>query len=175
MVSERVAVFIDGSNVLHMSQMFRRGWKIDYYKLVTILVGPARQLVRAYFYTSVAVPPLPAQVRFLQALKYFGFSVTTRPLRPRQKGWMEKGVDVALVTDLLGLAYRNAYDTAVLVSGDADYVGAMDEVKRLGKKVEVAAFEFGVASEMKSVADRYISLENIAESIQLAAEEKQDQ
>jgi hypothetical protein len=32
----------------------------------------------------------------------------------------EKGVDSALVTDLLSLAWQRAYDVAVLVSGDAD-------------------------------------------------------
>jgi uncharacterized LabA/DUF88 family protein len=87
---------------------------------------------------------------------------------------MEKGSDVALVTDLLGLAFRNAYDTAVLVSGDSDYLGAVEEVKRFGKRVEVVAFDSAIAAELKSAADRYISLENIAESIELAREKPQD-
>ena len=174
MPPERIAIFIDGSYVFHISQRFRQGWRIDYYKLVATLTGSSRQLVRTYFYTSIAVPPSPAQVRFHHALSNLGFTVVTRPLRPRRDGWMEKGIDVALVTDFVGLAFRNAYDTAVLVSGDSDYVGTVEEVKRLGKKVEVAAFDSGVAAELKASADRYISLETIAESIELGPQKTQD-
>ena len=37
----------------------------------------------------------------------------------------EKGVDIALATDLLAYAWENVYDVAVLVSGDEDYSGAV--------------------------------------------------
>lgn len=47
----------------------------------------------------------------------------------------EKGVDAALVTDLLSLAWQQAYDVAVLVSGDADYVPAVEYVQSQGLKV----------------------------------------
>jgi hypothetical protein len=47
----------------------------------------------------------------------------------------EKGVDAALVTDLLSLAWQRAYDVAILVSGDADYVPAVEYVQSRGLKV----------------------------------------
>jgi hypothetical protein len=47
----------------------------------------------------------------------------------------EKGVDAALVTDLLSLAWQNAYDVAVLVSGDSDYIPAVEYVQGKGLKV----------------------------------------
>jgi uncharacterized LabA/DUF88 family protein len=47
----------------------------------------------------------------------------------------EKGVDAALVTDLLSLAWQRAYDVAVLVSGDADYIPAVEYVQEQGLKV----------------------------------------
>ena len=37
---------------------------------------------------------------------------------------MEKGVDTAIITDLLTLAWEGAYDVAILVSSDADLVPA---------------------------------------------------
>lgn len=52
----------------------------------------------------------------------------------------EKGVDAALVTDLLSLAWQRAYDVAVLVSGDADYVPAVEYVQSQGLKVINAAW-----------------------------------
>lgn len=53
---------------------------------------------------------------------------------------VEKGVDAALVTDLLSLAWQQAYDVAVLVSGDADYIPAVEYVQERGLKVINAAW-----------------------------------
>jgi uncharacterized LabA/DUF88 family protein len=47
----------------------------------------------------------------------------------------EKGVDAAIVTDLLSLAWQGAYDMAVLVTSDADFVPAIDHVQQKGLKV----------------------------------------
>jgi uncharacterized LabA/DUF88 family protein len=52
----------------------------------------------------------------------------------------EKGVDAALATDLLSLAWQRAYDIAVLVSGDADYIPAVECVQSQGLKVVNAAW-----------------------------------
>lgn len=47
----------------------------------------------------------------------------------------EKGVDTAIVTDLLSLAGENAYDVAVLLSSDADHIPAVEWVQSRGSKV----------------------------------------
>jgi uncharacterized LabA/DUF88 family protein len=51
----------------------------------------------------------------------------------------EKAVDVRLATDLIML--REIYDVAILVSGDQDYVPAVQVVKDAGKTVINVAFE----------------------------------
>jgi len=51
----------------------------------------------------------------------------------------EKAVDVKLATDLIVL--REIYDIALIVSGDQDYVPAVQVVKDAGKKVVNVAFE----------------------------------
>lgn len=50
----------------------------------------------------------------------------------------EKSVDVKLATDLFRL--KDIYDTAVIVSGDQDYVPAVEAVKDAGKHVVNVAF-----------------------------------
>ena len=50
----------------------------------------------------------------------------------------EKAVDVKLACDLVLL--RDIYDTAVIVSGDQDYVPAVEAVKEFGKSVWNVAF-----------------------------------
>jgi hypothetical protein len=48
----------------------------------------------------------------------------------------EKGVDTAIVTDLLSLAGEDgAYDVAILLSSDADHIPAVEWVQSRGKKV----------------------------------------
>lgn len=47
----------------------------------------------------------------------------------------EKGVDTAIVTDLLSLAGEGAYDVAILLSSDADHIPAVEWIQSRGKKV----------------------------------------
>jgi hypothetical protein len=47
----------------------------------------------------------------------------------------EKGVDSAILVDLLTLAWEGAYDVAILLSGDADLVPGVDRVQEKGLKV----------------------------------------
>lgn len=50
-------------------------------------------------------------------------------------GKPEKGVDATIVTDMLSLAWQQAYDIAVLVSSDADFVPAVTKIQEAGLKV----------------------------------------
>jgi uncharacterized LabA/DUF88 family protein len=53
---------------------------------------------------------------------------------------VEKGVDTALVTDMIRLAWEDSYDLAVLVSADADFVPAVEYLDQRGRKVIHAGF-----------------------------------
>lgn len=48
---------------------------------------------------------------------------------------LEKGVDSAIVTDMISLAWEEAYDVAVLVSSDGDFVPAVERLQEKGIKV----------------------------------------
>ena len=201
--TERVMVFIDGSNVFWASRA--RGLYIDYVKLTNLLVGTNRRLVRPYFYCAVGVPPKESQIRFYDKLKYSGFTVITKSLRRRvskarlvavfdsnNQEWKEtktndlakvekdeeKGVDVALVTDMLSMAYKNAYDTAILVGGDEDYLSTVENIKLIPRRVEVAAFSdtdthdppqwvSTICRNMIMAADHFYHLEKLTNQIKL--------
>jgi hypothetical protein len=47
----------------------------------------------------------------------------------------EKGIDTAIVTDMIRLAWENAWDLAVLVSADADFIPAVEFLNKKGRKV----------------------------------------
>ena len=55
-------------------------------------------------------------------------------------GTIEKGVDTAIVTDLFSLAWESAWDVAILVTSDRDFVPAVNMLHRKGLKVINAHF-----------------------------------
>ncbi len=149
-------------------------------KLIRYLVGN-RRLIRAYYFGSERVPPRKEQRRFYDALRYSGIDVTVRPLKIRSKVIrcpyedrechqifeIEKGVDVALVTKMLTFAFRDIYDTAILVSGDADYIEAVQTIRDLGKRVEIVSFRGSISPGLRKLADRFIALEEIVDEIKI--------
>jgi uncharacterized LabA/DUF88 family protein len=56
------------------------------------------------------------------------------------RGTEEKGVDTRMVADMISLAWANAYDAAVLVSADRDFVPVADFLQTKGIKVVHGAF-----------------------------------
>ena len=48
---------------------------------------------------------------------------------------VEKGVDSAIITDMFALAWEEAYEVAILVSGDSDLVPAVEEIQDRGLKI----------------------------------------
>ncbi|MEA2231810.1 MAG: hypothetical protein QOD83_1626 [Solirubrobacteraceae bacterium] len=75
----------------------------------------------------------------------------------------EKGVDTAIVTDLLALASEDAYDVAVLLSSDADHIPAVEYVQTHGRKVVNATwarhgFDLATTSWASFVLDDVIAL-----------------
>lgn len=51
------------------------------------------------------------------------------------RGTLEKGIDTAMVTDMIKLAWESSYDIAVIVSGDRDFIPAVQFLDAKGRKV----------------------------------------
>lgn len=160
-------VFIDGANLFWACKQCC--FKIDVAKLADKL-AEGKLLVGRHYYNSIPQNPSQKEIGFFCALMHQGFKVVTKTLKRRSEpsGNMydvEKGVDVAVVTDMLKLAIENAYDIAILVSGDGDYVDAVKEIENRGKRVEVASFEQCVSPELRRIANRFIPLDDIKDEI----------
>jgi recombination DNA repair RAD52 pathway protein len=63
------------------------------------------------------------------------------------------------------LSLAGLYDTAVLVSGDEDFVYAVNAVAYKGCRVEVAGFRSNTAPKLIDVADYFIDLGEIADKV----------
>jgi len=62
----------------------------------------------------------------------------------------EKGIDILLVTDMIKGAFQNSFQTALLASGDADFVPAVELAQSLGKQVVNLHFYKGSSSELRN-------------------------
>lgn len=155
----RVAVFIDGNNLFHAARFHTLD--IDYNKLLRLLLGDGR-LLRAFFYTGVDTGA-ERQQGFLLWMRRNGFRVVQKELKTFYDGTRKANLDVEIAVDMLSLA--GCYDTAVLVSGDEDFVYAVNAVAYKGCRVEVAGFRSNTAPKLIDVADYFIDLGEIAEKI----------
>jgi len=155
----RVAVFIDGNNLFHAARF--HNIDIDYNKLLRVLLGDGR-LLRAFFYTGVDIGA-ERQQGFLLWMRRNGFRVIQKELKTFYDGTRKANLDVEIAVDMLSLAGR--YDTAVLVSGDEDFVYAVNAVAYKGCRVEVAGFRSNTAPKLIDVADYFIDLGEIADKV----------
>jgi len=149
---ERVAIFVDGGAFFYVREAMRKACKneraqIDFEKCCNKLCGD-RKLLRAYFCNA-----LPSQKKepdayndsmgYMTRLDYIPYVETSRSwlMYPPDGGKpVQKGVDMRVALHLVKLAYNNAYDTAILISGDGDLVEAVKTVKDLGKQVEYICY-----------------------------------
>ena len=174
LVKERVIIFIDGSNIFHAIRALNI--KIDYSRLVNFL-SEDKYLIRAYYYSSMPrvedverdTPEwdsLMRQRKFINELKNMGIKPRMANLRKLATGeWLEKEVDIMLATDMLALAFRNAYDTAILVSGDSDFCYTVETIQDLGKRVVNATFKRNSSPLLRAVCDEVIILDDHLERI----------
>ena len=170
---ERVIVFVDGAYML--AACSERNIKYDLFKLIPLLQKD-RKIIRSYYYDGIysaedarrSPEYLEKREKKLSFIKNFiGRGITPRlsTLKFRGDKPIQKGVDVRIATDMIMLAVRNAYDTAILVSGDEDLVEVVREIKYLGKRVEVVAFRKGISESLEMEADYIWYLEDIWEEV----------
>jgi uncharacterized LabA/DUF88 family protein len=158
-MEDRVAIFIDGSNLYHALRSNFKRYDLNFVKFADKLCGE-RRLFRAYYYNvlqeqSQYPEAYREQQDFLEALNHMPYlEVRLGRTKMAQGVPVEKGIDIMLATDLLYFAWTNLYDVAILVSGDGDFAYALQTVKNLGKQVEVAYFENNISKDLLDVSDQ---------------------
>jgi len=149
---EQIVIFIDNSNIF---QGFRKyNIKADYEKLKKIITK-GRTLQNIYLYEGVVYPMSLEKNKWYKELsKRSGYVIKASFDKITSNVAIEKKVDINIAIDIISLAYENAYDTAVLVSGDGDFVPVVRKVKELGKNVELWAFRYSLAKSLKEELDQ---------------------
>lgn len=71
---------------------------------------------------------------------------------------LEKGTDVNVAVQMLSKGFQNAYDIAILVSGDTDYIPVVESLHNLGKIVVLATLPHQKIEKYKTIIDRHIPI-----------------
>ena len=166
-------VLIDGSNFYYSTA--KKGFKVDFQKLIRELVGN-RELIGAFYY----VAPLDikedekkywSHQRFLEKLKKIPkFKVVLCELKKLKingnYNYFVKGDDIKLSNELLVGAFDDNYDTAIIISGDEDFVDSVRIVReRFGKRIGNAYFAKSSSYNLRKACDFTIKLDKILDKI----------
>ncbi len=169
--TERVVVFVDGANLYHSIKNYYKG-VLDYGRLLSAAVGD-RKLLRATFYIvekqeTDETQGAPSARSFVYNLNKFGYKVRSKPLivhetvtAEGERSVSHKGDwDIGLVVDMMRLADHAT--TYVLVSGDGDYVEAVEYLQsEKGIRVEVISAAQCTSQALLDVCDLHTDLADI--------------
>lgn len=159
-------------------------YAVDFGKLPNVLAGaldaraaaPLPDVVRTYLFGSYATNADPVDAdagirrraffdllteEFHYEVELFPIDFRGRRLRRADRDPSdpfeprEKQVDVALASTMLFLATQPAaFDVAVVVAGDSDFVPALQYVRRLGKRVAIASIRGSCSDILSDPLDR---------------------
>lgn len=166
MNNQRVAIFIDGSNLYHNLKRFDIKTKFED---IIKRVETKREIVDIFYYTALLDKSINEEKhkehrRFLDKIKKISnFNIVLCNLRKvilsdDSVDFTIKGDDVYLATDLIKGAYEDLYDFAIIISGDADFLPAINLVRKNGKKVINAFFPKSSSYQLRNCCDGSINL-----------------
>lgn len=169
-------VYVDGFNLYY--GLKDSGWKRFYWLNVQLLarnlLKPPQHLLHVKYFTALITSPAARQRRqsiYLEALSTLdGFSIYYGKYHLNTKicrncGYAdhvpsEKMTDVNIAVELLGDAFQDAFDTAILISADSDLTAPIETVRRLfpHKRVLVVFPPNRSSAALTQIASAYFSI-----------------
>lgn len=182
----RVMVFIDYQNFKinlqeHCKSKRKSIRSINYWalgKLINEIIPFQSEVIKTYLF---AYKPCEKLMELEQHKKYYDWLCTlknapyleviegrqeVRPYdektfdihNPQTYHTEEKETDINLATHMLSKGFQNAYDIAILVTGDTDYIKVVETLHGIGKIVVIAHFQHQNISRYNGVCDANIVL-----------------
>ena len=166
-------MYIDGFNLYYglRSKGWRRYYWLDVRRLAENLLLPGQQLAMVRYFTAPVLPQPDGsgqgerQQTYLDALAtlpelhiHYGYFLVKSHICPvcraSYSAYEEKMTDVNIAIELLGDARDDAFDTAIVISGDGDLSGLVSEVQQRysNKRIVVAFPPNRVSKQLRQVA-----------------------
>jgi len=152
----KVAVFIDAANIIHCYEDTK--WKIDLKKLKKYFESKCT-LVGIYYY-SAYFEESESQKSFFEMLSRKGFILRVKKIRKITNDdgtiTLKGNCDTDIVVD--AMARMKEYDTAVIMSGDSDFVSMVNILRGDKKKVIIISTRWHVAKDLIQAANHYVDI-----------------
>ncbi|HRX55993.1 MAG TPA: NYN domain-containing protein [Verrucomicrobiales bacterium] len=135
-------------------RIYDNSWRLDFGKLFEYVAGDRSTVKRAILFGSR--PPKNDSV--WDAAKRKGFEVVTYDRNIANK---EKKIDTDIVAHMIEDSYELGdakVDEITLIAGDADYVPALQKLRKRGFKIDVVYWSIA-SKELKAEASKFISLD----------------
>ena len=176
-MTQRTLWIVDGSYLYKSSSQ-----RFDYLLLKKELQNVLRtSFYESYFFNSVQRPPADGQDSFHSWLKLAPpqgpqmrvMLYSQKDLRSecpacghKYDRQVQKGVDVAIATTMMKLAFKDRFDRLVLSAGDGDFEEVVDYIKtELGKGLVLAGFRDTVSPDLQCYADQIIWIDRFLDKI----------
>lgn len=174
-MSRIVYAFVDASNLWEAQKT--KGYFFDLAKLQAYLKTRYHATeIKVYYYTAYPAEgtrdySTDSKHKFYTYLKKgLGFVVRKKPLKQLKSmtdhGEVieEKGnMDVEMAIDAVNLIEK--YDTAILFTGDSDFLALVNYIKNRGKKVHIFSSRNNVSTEMRTGGHGYTDVLKVTEDI----------
>jgi len=166
-MNKKAIVFIDGNNWYHNLKQIIKPSKVDLIKITT-LIGEQFDLdiINIIYYNSIPNIKPSEKIyykhqEFLSSLRKEGIIVKTRKLKEikDKKIQIEKGIDVMIASDMINKCLiENLCDCCILISGDSDFIPAMQIIKNAKKEVITSSVIKGYSRELMQGKFRFLIL-----------------
>lgn len=154
LIGDKAAVLIDNSylqkEVIDHLQGRNGKFQLDYQELSDNL---CREIGAVRFRTYIYDVNLESNKSFLTSLSLQDhFEIRTGKLQESERGFHQKQVDILLAIDMIKLALKNKIQQMILITGDSDFVPAVQFVKEEGVLVHLRHAE-SYSKELSQVCD----------------------
>ncbi len=147
--THRVAVFVDGSNIVKSAEENRVPLgTTEYASNLLNFLENIQGSHSVYFHGFEINSEVSQTLKDIEAL---GYKVVKR--KGRAGRHVKANMDSYIILEML--QYASAYDTAVLVSGDGDFIPIVHWLRSQHKRVEVLGIHKTVAFGLQDAADSY--------------------
>ncbi len=171
MEKEKVVFFLDYANINRAATDKR--YRLDYHDLLEY-VSEGRFLIDAHCYVPINPRNEHRMDREIQELWRSGYIVTTK-VGTIAGGTYKCNFDVEITMDILKVVYQVKPDIIVLATSDSDFVSLIQEVRKSGIRVEVAAFEETTGTDIINKCSGFIDLAVYYEDYLTAQQGEQDE
>ena len=151
-INQRVGVFLDVQNLYHSAKNIYDS-RVNFESVVNNILAD-RTLIRAIAY--VIRTESGEESGFLDALVNMGIETKSKNLQIYSDNSKKADWDVGLAIDMISMAPK--LDVIALVSGDGDFVPALEYAKKFGCQVEVVAFGKTCSQRLQETADDFVDL-----------------